>query len=84
MKNNLFDNMFDFMFESPVDYDYSDHPGQYYWTNFCIEIECFKCGHKQKVELKTKPFKHACKECGAVHEIECFVKIKLVDGGKND
>jgi hypothetical protein len=76
--------MFDFMLEPPIDYDYPEYPDQYKWTNFCTEIECFKCGHKQKAELKTRPFEYACEKCGAVHKVEVFVKVKLVDGGKNE
>ena len=81
MKNNMFGDLLNSIFNSPSNPEYQN---PYTWTNFCTEITCFECKAKQKVELKTKPFRYACKKCKALHEIEVFVKIKLVSGEKNE
>ena len=84
MKNNLLKDLLNSIFGAPADYGYSGYQNPYTWTNYCTEITCFKCKTKQKVELKTKLFKYACKKCKALHEIEVFVKIRLANGVKSE
>lgn len=80
MKNNMFGDLLNSIFSSPSNLEYQN---PYTWTNFCTEIECFKCKKKQKVKLKTKPFRYPCRYCKALHKIEVFVKIKLANGKKS-